>query len=207
MIHKGQAQTLSLLPPFKNYYTNTNHSTTVADAGAFIGVERKFNDRLWAQLGLSAYVDAQLSPEGHVWLFTSPAFDVLSYRYNVHHTRVMAEGKFLTTFSQYQAFHPYVSWGVGAAFNQAQNYQVKALIPGAALTLPFANHRQTSFTWGVGAGVDYAVNSHARIGMGYQFADLGGVSLGQTPAAISTQTLSFPHLYSNQLRFQFTFIV
>jgi len=206
-VQQGQAQTLSLLPPFQNYYTNTNSSTTVADAGAFIGIERVFNDKLWAQLGVSGYVDSQISPQGHVWLTGSPTFDALAYSYNVHHTRVMAEGKFLTTFSQYQAIHPYLSWGLGAAFNQAINYQEIPFISGVPPTSPFANHTQTSFTWGVGLGVDYTLNRHVRLGVGYQFSDLGSVSLGPTPAALTTQTLSLPHLYTNQLRFQFTFLV
>jgi len=38
-VKKGQAKTLSLTPPFQNHYTNTHSSTTVADAGVFIGVE------------------------------------------------------------------------------------------------------------------------------------------------------------------------
>ncbi len=206
-VQKGQAQTLTPLPPFQKHYTNTNASTTVADAGAFLGIERMVSDKLWVQLGVSGYVDSQISPEGHVWLFASPAFDTLSYSYNVHHTRIMAEGKFLTTFKDYQSFHPYLSWGLGAAFNQAQNYQETALIAGAVPTVPFANHTNTSFTWGVGAGVDYTLNPHVRLGVGYQFADLGSVSLGATPAATNTETLSFPHLYTNQLRFQFTCVV
>lgn len=206
-VQKGQAQTLSLLPPFQNHYTNTNSATTVVDAGAFVGVERVFNDKLWVQLGVSGYVDSQINPQGHVWLTGVPEFDALTYSYNVHHTRVMAEGKFLTTFSRYPTLHPYLSGGLGAAFNGARNYQEIPLIAGVPPTPPFGNHTQTSFTWGVGLGVDYTLNTHVRFGAGYQFSDLGSVTLGPTSAALTTQTLSFPHLYTNQLRFQFTFLV
>ena len=71
---------------------------------------------------------------------------------------------------------------------------------------PFTNHKQSSFAWGLGAGVDYNLNRHIRAGIGYQFADLGAVSLGITPAESTTQTLGLSHLYTNQLRFQFTFL-
>lgn len=206
-VQKGQAQTISLLPPFHNHYTNTNGSTTVADAGAFVGVERVLSDKLWVQLGVSGYVVAQISPDGHVWRFGSPEFDTLVYSYHIHHTRVMAEGKFLTTLIRYQALHPYISWGLGAAFNQAFNYQETALIPGAVPTLPFANNTQTSLTWGAGAGVDYSINPHVRFGAGYQFSDLGLMSLGSTLAATTRQTLRLSHLYTNQLRFQFTCLI
>jgi len=206
-VRQGQAETLSLLPPFANYYTNTNSSTRVFDGGVFIGVERAFSDKLWVQLGVSGYRDTQMSPKGHVWLFTSPEFDALSYTYHIQHTRVMAEGKFLTSLRSYQSLHPYVSWGLGAAFNAAQNYQETPLIAGAVPTAPFANHTQTSFTWGVGVGLDYTLSAHTRLGAGYQFADLGSVSLGPTPAATTNQTLHFHHLYTSQLRFQFTLLV
>ena len=206
-VRQGRAETLSLLPPFANYYTNTNSSTTVFDGGVFVGVERAFSDKLWVQLGVSAYRDTQMNPKGHVWLFTLPEFDNLSYAYHIQHTRVMAEGKFLTSLCSYQALHPYVSWGLGAAFNTAQNYQETPLIADAIPTAPFANHTQTSFAWSVGVGFDYTLSAHMRFGVGYQFADLGSVSLGSTPAATTNQTLSFPHLYTNQLRFQFTLLV
>lgn len=206
-VQKGHAQTLSLLPPFQNHYTNTKHSGTVADAGVFIGFEHALNDRLWAQLGVAGYVDEQITPKGHVWRFASPAFDTLSYAYQVHHTRAIVEGKLLTSINQSQSIHPYVSGGLGAAFNRASNYQEMPLISGAVPTLPFANHTKTSLSWGIGAGVDYNINSHVRIGAGYQFSDLGKVALGATSAATTQQTLSFAHLRANQLRFQLTFLV
>ena len=71
---------------------------------------------------------------------------------------------------------------------------------------PFANHNQSAFAWGLGVGLDYNLNQHIRAGVGYQFADLGSVSLGVTPAESTTQTLGLSHLYTNQLRFQFTFL-
>ena len=72
---------------------------------------------------------------------------------------------------------------------------------------PFVNRTQAACTWALGVGVDYEWNKHARFGVGYQFADLGSVSLGPTPAAITAQSLSFPHLYTNQIRFQFSYLI
>lgn len=206
-VQNGREQTLSLLPPFQNHYTNTEHLSSVADGGVFVGVERAVSDKWRAQLGLAGYVDAQMSPEGHVWLFACPESDTLGYAYTIHHTRIVAEGKFLTTIPQYQQFNPYVSWGLGAAFNRASNYLESPLIPNAIPTLPFANHMTTSVTWGVGAGVDYSINPNLRLGAGYQFADLGAVSLGSTKAATTAETLNFSHLLTNQLRLQLTFLM
>ncbi len=104
-VNPGQAQTLTILPPFQNTYTEEQASQTVADAGAFVGLERKFNDKLSIQLGVSGYVDAQITPKGSVWQFTLPEFEDLSYAYHIHHTRVMATTKLLTTISLYPMLH------------------------------------------------------------------------------------------------------
>ena len=205
-VEAGQAQNLTLLPPFQNHYTNNSSTATVADAGGFVGVERVLSDYLAVQLGVAGYVDAQISTEGDVWQFAVPLFDTLSYSYNIHHSRVMFSSKLLTTVPRYQTIHPYFSWELGTAYNRANNYQEQPLSPLAVPMTPFANHTQSSFAWGLGVGVDYNLNQHVRAGVGYQFADLGAVSLGVTPAEGTTQTLGLSHLYTNQLRFQLTFL-
>lgn len=205
-VEAGQAQNLTLLPPFQNHYTNTTHTATVADAGGFVGVERRVTDYLSFQLGVAGYVDAQLAPQGNVWQFGVPLFENLSYAYKVHHSRVMFSSKLLTTVPSYQAIHPYFSWELGTAYNNAGSYQETPLVSLAVPMTPFANRIQSSFAWGLGVGFDYNINPHVRAGIGYQFADLGSVSLGITPAASTTQTLTLPHLYTNQLRFQFSFL-
>ena len=206
-VRAGKAQTLTLLPPFQNHYTNNSSTQTVTDAGGFVGVERVLTDYLSVQLGVAGYVDAKLSQQGDVWQFALPLFDTLSYSYYIHHSRVMFESKLLTIVPRYQTIHPYFSWGLGTAYNRAHSYQETRLIPQAVPMTSFANHNQNAFVWGVGVGVDYSLDQHVRVGIGYQFADLGGVSLGVTPAASTTQTLGLSHIYTNQLRFQFTFLV
>ncbi len=205
-IQHGQGQFLSLLPPFQNYYTNTYPSVSVLDAGASLGLERTLGSQAWIQLSISGYGDTQFSPHGNVWEFGSPEFETLSYSYKVKHARLMLEGKFLKIFPNHPPLHPYFSWGVGAALNHASQYQEKALISGAIPTLSFTNHTQTTLSWSIGLGVDYDLYEHLRLGIGYQLADLGSVSLGPTAAATNQSTLILSHLYTNQLRFQLTYL-
>jgi opacity protein-like surface antigen len=206
-VQAGEDQTLTLLPPYQNHYTNNSSTATVADGGVFLGVERVLTDYLSVQLGVAGYIDEKFSSQGDVWQFASPLFDTLSYSYNINHSRVMFSSKLLTIIPRYQAIHPYVSLELGAAYNRASDYQETPLIPLAVPMAPFENHTQSSFAWALGIGVDYNLNQHIRMGVGYQFADLGEVSLGTTPAASTTETLGISHLYTNQLRFQFTFLV
>ena len=148
-----------------------------------------------------------MTPKGTVWQFRSPEFEDLSYAYHISHGRVMATTKLLTTISPYQALHPYVSGEIGSGFNNTRGYQETPLEAGVLPTAPFIDHNQTSFAWGVGAGLDYDVSQHTRVGAGYQFSDLGSASLGPTPASLTNQTLSLSHIYANQLRFQLTILV
>lgn len=206
-VQKSRAQTLTLLPPFQNHYTSATSGSSAFDGGLFLGFERAFSQRLQVQIGVSGYGDSNITPSGDVWQFALPVFDNLSYSYRIEHARAMVSGKVLTSLSKHQAIHPYLSGELGVAFNRASSYQEIPLTDGAVPMTPFANHTQNSFSYGVGLGVDYSVNPHLRIGAGYQFADLGRASLGITTAASTTETLSLPHLYTNQLRFQFTYLV
>lgn len=206
-VQPGQAQALTLLPPFENYYTNNSQTATVADGGGFFGVERTLSDYLAIQLGVAGYVDAQLRVQGDVWQFGLPLFDTLGYSYNIHHSRVMFSSKLLTTMPRYESLHPYFSWELGTAYNRASNYGETPLIDLAIPMAPFTDYRKSSFAWGLGVGFDYNLNEHIRAGVGYQFANLGSVSLGVTPSESTRQTLGSAHLYTNQLRFQLTFLV
>ena len=206
-VQGGKAQLVTLLPPFQNFYTLNSDRETVADAGIFLGVEHALTGKLTAQLGIAGYVDSKLTPQGHVWEFAEPEFDNLSYLYHIQHSRVMLAGKLLSSFTNYQSIHPYFSWEVGAAFNQASGYQETSFTPEVLPMEPFANKTQSSFAYGVGFGVDYNLTRHIRLGAGYQFANLGSASLGVSPASATIETLSLSHLYTNQLRLQLTYII
>ena len=206
VIQHGRAQTLSLYPPFENDYTNKKNAATVIDGGVFIGLERGISDKIRIQYGIAGYTDADLKPQGEVWLFGSPLFDTLAYQYHVRHRRIVTEGKFLFDTHYSETLLPYFSWSLGAAFNKASGYKETPLVAGAVPTQPFNNNTQTAFTWGVGVGIEAVVSKNLRIGAGYQFADYGSVSLGPTPDAMTSQTLSFPHLYANQFRFQLSIL-
>lgn len=205
-VQTGRAQTLTLLSPFQNHYTATHRSQTATDFGAFVGVERTFSPSLSTQLGASVYIDSQLTAKGHVWQFGVPKFDNFIYGYHIKPVRAMLTSKLLTTFPNHHSLHPYLSGEIGAAFNRAHNYHETPIVPLVTPMSPFSSHTETSFAWGVGAGIDYNVTQRVRAGIGYQFSNLGSASLGRTPAATTNQTLSLSHLYTNQLRFQLTYL-
>ena len=49
-IKAGQAQNLTLLPPYQNHYTNNGNTQIAADVGGFLGIERVIAPWLITQL-------------------------------------------------------------------------------------------------------------------------------------------------------------
>lgn len=198
----GHAQTLSLLPPFLNHYASKTSYQSSGLLGLGLGMERGLAEQLSWQLGLSGYFNTEVRSKGHVWQFALPEFDNFIYDYRIQSKRLMASGKLLGTVKQ--TLHPYLSGELGAGFNRTSSYTETPLIIEAVPMTPFSNRTQTSFAWGVGGGVDVDINAGLRLGLGYQFADLGKASLGRSPAQLTQQTLRLPHLYSQEVRFQLT---
>lgn len=206
-VYQGDSQTLTLLPPFQNTYVSNKGWKAVGDFGVFLGIEHQFMGSLSAQMGIAGYGNTSIPLSGNVWQFGIPEFNNFTYKYRVQHGRLMFSNKLLTQWHRYPALQPYFTWEIGAAFNRASGYQETPITSLALPMAPFANLSQTSFSWGLGIGGDYTITNHIRIGVGYQIADLGSVSLGITPAETTNQTLSVSHLWSNQLRVQLTYLI
>ena len=206
-VSQGGSHSLTLIPPFHNTYVSNESWKTVGDFGGFLGIEHPFREWLSVQTGIAGYGNTSIPITGHVWQFGVPAFDNLTYRYQVSHGRLMFSNKFLTSWNRYPGLLPYFTLELGAAFNRANHYQETPLTALALPMAPFSSHSQTSFSWGLGIGGDYIIREHIRVGLGYQIADLGGASLGLTPAETTNQPLGVSHLWSNQLRFQLSYIV
>ncbi len=203
--HTGRSQTLSLLSPFFNHYTDDTSYQINGLLGFGVGVEGILTEQLSWQLGLSGYFSTEGTSHGRVWQFALPEFENFVYRYSVQSKQLMATGKLLSTMAGH--FHPYVSGELGAGFNRARGYSETPLIVEAVPMAPFDNHTKTSFSWGIGVGLDVDIDKTSRLGIGYQFSDLGSARLGLSPAQQSTQSLSISHLYSHQIRFQLTALI
>lgn len=172
----------------------------------FLGGEWEFCPRWAAQLGVGYTYMGSFSVEGdYEQGFDPQSSDIYTYDYRVRSQQVQAEGKLL--FEMTQMLRPYLYGGLGASFNKASNFNADYPIF-LTFSRDFENHTSSSFTWSVGAGLDVQAFDCLRLGVGYRFADLGRVSLGQsyideTPV---TDTLSQRHLYTNMVLGHISFI-
>jgi opacity protein-like surface antigen len=206
----GKAQNFPIQNPitdeFYNYSVN-NTSQTSALFDVFLGAEWNLNSEWIAQTGID--FNTATSPFTVNGAFVqgadSQSADYYTYYYQVVSRQLLLNGKLLYTFKEY--YHPYLLGGLGAAFNKAYNYYTS--VPAdLTFTRMYLNNANTSFSYTLGLGVDVDITTHMRAGIGYRYADLGKIQLGN--AFIDTTsvpgTLSSSNAHTNQLLVQLTWI-
>lgn len=211
----GKSQFIPVVDPIQDEFfsydaDNTDQSKFIY--GVSLGIEILLNPSWFLQTGFSYYQPMEFHPQGVV---TQGASDVLtldsfSYNYDIQVHQVLFENKLLYNL-MYQSliFHPYISGGIGVSSNAATNYTVNIVPQFSTFSNQFNNETRTSFSYRVGAGVDYEVTNHVRVGVGYRFSDFGKVELGNASidGVPTFNNLSQSHLYTNEVLGQITFVI
>jgi opacity protein-like surface antigen len=190
---------------------DTHHETEIRGVfGGFLGTEFSLLPIWSLQLGVAYYQTTPFAAEGLLAQGVNPATTAkYEYNYKIISHQALVEGKLL--LKRHERFHPYISAGLGAAFNQAKDFNVY-FPPTLAMTPQYDDHTTTSFTYNVGLGFDVDISEHFRIGLGYRFTDLGKANLGNgeydqfDPTSISS-TLEQSHLYTQEVLAQLTYIM
>jgi len=128
-----------------------------------------------------------------------------AYRYHVQSQQVLIDGKL--QWNVFQKFYLYGLVGLGLAINDVHAYQTNVPMF-YEYTPAYSSHRQTNFSYSVGAGIGMPVMDRWRIGLGYRFTDLGQSNLGKgninsIPIA---NTLKQSHLYANEIVAELTYL-
>ena len=188
-------------------YTAQHSSRNSALFEIFIGAESDLNARWKIQPGVDFNTTPRpFSAEG---IFVQGAdvqsADVFGYHFNAVSQQLMASAKLLYQF--HSKYHPYVFAGLGASFNRAYNYHTTVPYY-LTFTRMYQDNTHTSLSYSLGLGVDVAITSSMRFGLGYRYTDLGSLKLGN--AFIDTTqvsgTLTNAKLHSNQFLVQATWI-
>lgn len=187
-------------------YTANEASQTSSLGSIFVGVEWPCS-RWLLQAGFSF---KQASPYVAASNFNQGAdfqsVDQYRYHYEVLSRQLLFEGKLLYTLKQ--IFHPYLLLGLGTSFNKAYHYYTN-VPPTLTFTRIYADKSITSFSSLFGIGIDIDIAPDMRAGLGYRFADLGQIMLGN--AVIDgikvPGTLSQAHTYTNELLAQISWLL
>ncbi|WP_392536644.1 outer membrane protein [Legionella sp. 227] len=204
----GHSQTLNMEGDFTTYqYTPSHDHSNRMLWGGSIGTEVPINS-LWAlQLGISYYRPNNFSSSGIlIQGVDEQSADEFTYNYKIKSSQLFFEGKLLHSVKQ--IFHPYVSLGLGAAFNNASNYQT-SVPPFLTFTPEFEDHKTTNFAYSLGLGIDMDLGKNWRLGFGYRYVGLGEANLdeGMLDVIPFTSTLTLPHLYMQEAIVQLSYLI
>ncbi len=202
----GRSQMLTMDNDYTTYQYSAKHSSSQRFIlGVYTGTEIVLNAKFLLQMGIGFYDPGAFSSEHNTLIqgVDPESSDLFSWHYKVKNQSFLAEAKLLATLRN--QIHPYLTLGVGTAFNQAYDYRVN-VPPFLTFTPEFTNHTQTSFTYAVGIGMDADVAKNCRVGVGYRFANLGQANLGKgfLDDKIFSGTLRQSNFYMHALLAQVT---
>lgn len=187
----------SVSPPIPNQYVPTEKWQSEGFWGAFIGVELPFYKIIRWQTGLSYYRTNEWDVKGEVLEFSDPAETDLDYTYQVRNDRWMWENKFLGPLNNMVDL--YFLAAIGGATNKAKDYKESPIDPTALPNFPFGNKDSNSFTYSFGLGLELAVLEDWRVGIGYQYSDLGEVALAKSRGQVDNSSFEFESTPTHEL--------
>lgn len=188
----GTTQEAYMVPPafgMPNQYYPVEKWRVAGVWSALIGVELPiFRPGNRWQTGVS-YYQGYYRVEGNV--AEQSEFDEvdLSYEYKVQNQRVLWENRWLTALNDWFDF--FVLVGIGWSHNKAYDYTEESIDPSALTNPPFTEGEENSFTYAVGLGFEASITDNIRLGVGYQYSDLGEVRLGDSSFQQTDSEFSF----------------
>jgi opacity protein-like surface antigen len=161
-------------------------------------------------LGVGAYTAGSFESKGKVYQFGDPAYYNMDYKAKLRSTRVMAEFKIAKVFDTTRAnvtLLPYLTAGLGAAFNNMHHYRETVTTDTAVAMLPFSNKTTIAFAYQLGLGIDCKFDQHWMVGIGYLFANLGTARFGASPAQDTNNKFKTKNIHSNNILANLTYIL
>ena len=135
---------------------------------------------------------------GSIEQYSDPTKTNYDYSLNFSTHVLSVLGK-LTVY-QHKHFAPYVTLGVGEAFNNVGGYSETAQGDVAARTSPgYQSKTAMNTAFSAGLGVDYIFNRKLSMSLGYEYANLGTLKTGNGSGTWSNSSLALGTLTSNTI--------
>lgn len=202
-VHIAQTQTLSGGgdPQVRNIYTPQHLNTNEILFSLVVGAEYLVNNSFITQFGLSYSIIPSNNVTGTLQQSLGTASNNYNYQYAITTQQVLAEGKLLYKLNKH--ILPYVSLGLGTAFNHAGNYSATPENETAGPAPVFAAHDQTNFSYSLALGVEIPIQSQLRVGIGYQYSNFGSLSLASQNNSGQLQNKNY---YANAVLAKLTYL-
>ena len=200
----GENQTFYITPDIERTYTAPTYHHALPLGSFFLGLQKPLFSESLAQLGLVVAASTQATMKGHIWDDANAAFDNFIYQYHIQSSRVAVQGKLL--INKTHRLIPWISGSIGVSVNHAYGFTNTPIIIEALPSNNFSSHTTAALTYGLGAGVQRALNQHWQVGVGYEFIDWGRSQLGRAKCQTLNSGLQLNHRYTNGLLFDVTYI-
>ena len=144
---------------------------------------------------------------GTITQYSNPAYLNYNYDWDISSDVVLAMLKL--NLVNFHAFSPFVTAGVGGAFNRSSHYGETAL-PGVSsprVSAGFASKTTTQLAYVVGAGLDYQLSPQWIISAEYQYQNLGNIALGNGSGAWAGQSLHLGTYHSNAVLVNLSYLL
>lgn len=172
---------------YDQFWTTTNAAAVVA---AEAGYRRQTNQQWFPAYAASLYYNHLFSTNigNQITQYSIPEFKNYIYDWKVSSDVLLALAK-LNLFN-YEQFSPFIQVGIGAAFNHASDYS-EAALPNVTqrISPAFTDNTNSAFAYALGIGVDWSINAHFALSVGYQFQDMGTVYSGHGASTWSGDAL------------------
>ncbi|MFY7697478.1 MAG: outer membrane protein [Legionella sp.] len=176
---------------YNNYSANTPYRSALM-GGLFLGIEYWRNPMLALQLGMGGYALSAVNVSGSVLQLNHHKPSDFNYNSRLQSDRLVAESKVLSNLAD--NIHPYLSGSLGVAANKTYAYQGTTRFM-AGITTP-------SLTYGLGAGIDLNLSQFLRLGVGYQYLNLGHFLLDMSRTQVGAHAQSPSNMDAHQIRLQ-----
>jgi len=201
----GKTQTFYLASEIENTYVATYNRSTIVNGGLFVGFQQNITNTLFGQLGLAVAAAGNVNFSGDIWNDADPDFNNFTYNYKGDFTRIAVKSKVFYEWTQ--LMQPYLGASLGVGINRAHKFSMTPRIPEAVIAPSFtANTIGDAFAYSVEIGLQRVITTHWKGGLGYEFADWGKSALARAPGQTHNSGLEVPHLYTNGLQFNLTYL-
>lgn len=139
--------------------------------------------------------------------YSAPAFTNYQYNWNLSSDVLFLEGKL--NLPRYGRLSPYLTGGLGCAFNTSGGYSESAL-PGLTDTRVSASYKSKmmlQLAYNVGAGLDFQLTKTVFASAEYQFQDLGTSSLGHGSGTWASESLNLGQIRNNAMLIKLTYLI
>lgn len=147
---------------------------------------------------------------GQVEQYAQPEFTNYNYSVPLSSDILSIAGK--VGLIKYKCLIPYVSAGIGAAFNHVSSYsetpipQIDEVDP-PRISPHYGSHSHTNFAYTLGTGLDIICCKNAWLSLAYEYWNLSKVNSGPGADTWSNTHLNFGTLKSNTLLATFTYFL